>query len=156
MNTKTRNFKKLFFASVFIYFFQIFGVANASTILCTKYNNVNFRNGPSIKFTILYKIFKKDYPVSIIETIDGWHAVVDFVGDKMWVSSGNLSTKCGGIVKKKTNPHVKLMPYKNSFTIFILEEGFILKDIKCYIKWCKVKIDSKTGWIEKLYIWGVE
>ncbi len=156
MLTLLKMNRKVFFASFFLIFFAVScNPAWATQILCTKSDNVNFRNGPGIKFSIIFKIFKKDYPVSVVETIDAWHAVVDFKGDKMWVSSINLVSKCGGIVKMNAKPEVKIKPQENALTLFALEEGFVLKDITCYKKWCKVKIENKTGWIEEQFVWGV-
>lgn len=151
------NLKKLFFASIF---FTILFRAQASTPIkenyfCTKYNVVNFRNGPGIKFTIIYKVYKKDYPVKVLETIEGWHAVIDFKEDKMWVSGANLTHKCGGIIKAGVKAPVRIYPAEDSIVLFTLDEGFTTRKIKCYRKWCRIKIQNKTGWIEKSYIWGV-
>lgn len=123
--------------------------------LCTKYNHVNFRNGPGVKFPILYKVYKKDYPLEIIDTIEGWHAVVDFKGEKMWVSSINLSSKCGGIVRESVKAEVKIKPEEDALTLFILEEGFTIKNLKCYTKWCLVEVEDKSGWVLKSLIWGI-
>jgi hypothetical protein len=63
------NIISIFFASVF--FVLLVKSVFAAEFLCTKYSNVNFRNGPGVKFAIVYKIFKKGYPVKVIDTIDG-------------------------------------------------------------------------------------
>lgn len=144
---------RLIFASIF--FISLIRPVFAEKFLCTKSNNVNFRNGPGQQFAIIYKVFKKDYPVKIINTVEGWHAVEDFRGDKMWVSVVNLSSKCGKIVKNGKNAEVKIQPDENSITLMVLEGGFILEKITCYERWCQVSINNKLGWILKENIWGV-
>jgi SH3-like domain-containing protein len=123
--------------------------------MCTNYNNVNLRNGPGVKFPLAFKLMQKDYPLLILESFENWYAVTDFNGDKFWVSSANLTRKCGGIVKLNVSPPVKIKPNKNSVTLFTLQEGFVIKNIKCYEKWCNIKIEDKSGWVEKQFIWGV-
>lgn len=152
------NWIALTFASIFFILIakNVFSeTAISEKIMCTKSSNVNFRNGPGQQFKILYKVFKKDYPVRIINSIEGWYAVEDFKGDKMWVSSGNLSSKCGRIVKNERSAEVKVKPDENSINLMILESGFILKEIKCYSTWCQIEIEGKLGWILKENVWGV-
>lgn len=141
----------VFFASIF---FMFFNKVYADDFLCTKYSNVNLRNGPGIKFTIIVKLLKKGYPLKIIDKIEEWYAVEDFKGDKMWVSSSNLSSKCGAIVK--TESDLKIKPNAEALSIAIIEEGFIINKITCYKNWCETTIENKTGWILKSSIWGVK
>jgi SH3-like domain-containing protein len=141
------------FASIFFIFAKnSFGQEVKETFKCTKNSNVNFRNGPSVKFAIIYKVFKKGYPVKVIELMDSWFAVEDFKGDKMWVSSVNLTSKCGKIVKKQAE--IKLTPNNAAPIIATLEEGFIIHEVKCHKKWCEVKMQTKKGWVLKDELWG--
>lgn len=145
----------LTFASIFFMVFtKTYADQNRDEVFkCTKSNNVNFRNGPSVKFAILYKVLKRGYPLKIIETIDDWNAVQDFKGDKMWVSSSNLTSKCGKIVKS-LKALVRLKPNLNSNVILTLDEGFIIERVKCYQKWCEVTIENRKGWVESEDLWA--
>ena len=140
----------VFFASTFFIFFN---KVYANDFLCTKYSNVNLRNGPGTKFTMVAKLLKKGYPLKIIDKIEEWYAVEDFKGDKMWVSSSNLTSKCGAIIK--VNADFKIKPEEGAISIFTLEEGFVVNKIKCYKSWCEATIENKTGWILKSSTWGI-
>ena len=145
------NIISIFFASVF--FVLLTKSVFAAEFLCTKYSNVNFRNGPGVKFAIVYKVFKKGYPVKVIDTIDEWHAVEDFKGDKMWVSSSNLASKCGKIVNNAKLARVRFSPEETSPIFAELENGFVINRVKCYKMWCEVTIEGKLGWILRESLW---
>ena len=123
--------------------------------LCTKSNNVNFRNGPGVQFEVLYKILAVKYPLKVIDKADAWYAVEDFMGAKMWVSSVNVYSKCGGIVKNEKKASVRVSPSEDALTLFTLESGFIINNIECYDVWCKVEVENKFGWVMKESLWGV-
>lgn len=141
------------FASIFFTFFTKVVYAKNEVFLCSKSQNVNARNGPSTQFSVIYKITKQGYPVKVIEKVDHWYAVEDYKKDKMWISSSNLSAKCGKIVKMGHNAEVKIKPDISSNTLFILEEGFVIEKIKCYTTWCNVKIENQSGWVLEKDLW---
>lgn len=144
----------LIFASTFLIFFNKNVNAKEEQFLCSKSQNINARNGPSIKFAIIYKIAKKGYPLKVIEKVDHWFAVQDFKQDKMWISSSNLTSKCGKIIKMNHKAEVKMKPDLNSQTILFLEQGFVINKIHCYQTWCSVKVSNKKGWILKSDLWN--
>jgi SH3-like domain-containing protein len=144
----------LFFASIFFTLASKTSYSQTSGVFkCTKLGNVNLRNGPGLKFNIAYKVLARGYPLKIIDTIDTWVAVEDFKGERVWVSSSNLSNKCGKIVNTE-KAEVFLKPSTESGVILTLQEGFILNNINCYNRWCEVKIEDKKGWILSSQLWG--
>ena len=153
---KKLNIIFVIFASIFLFIFTKLSYASNSvpTYLCSKTQNINARNGPSTQFAIIYKISKIGYPFKVIEKVDHWFAVEDFKQDKMWISGSNLTSKCGKIVKLNNKAKVFSSPNVNSNTIFFLEEGYIIRNIKCYKAWCNLKINGQSGWIVKSELWN--
>lgn len=123
-------------------------------IICTKTNHSNFRKGPDIKFPIEYKLLIVGYPLKVLKSIQGWYGVEDFDGVVAWISEINVKKKCGAIVKNPALAFVYLYPSENEKIIFSLERGFVINNIECFEKWCKVKIQNKVGWILKSDLWG--
>jgi SH3-like domain-containing protein len=144
----------ILFASIFFTLVSKTSYSQTSGVFkCTKLGNVNFRNGPGLKFAVIYKVFKRGYPLKVVDTIDTWVAVEDFKGDKIWVSSSNLTSKCGKIVSVE-KAEVFLKPDLSSSVLLTLEEGFVLQDITCHYRWCEVKVEGKRGWVLREKLWG--
>ena len=122
--------------------------------LITKYNEVNVRNGPGLNNLILFKIFKKSYPLQVVEEFEGWYRVVDFDNRKGWVSKTQLSKRSAAIVIKSSEKIFKF-PNSNSKVIAIVKKDYVFKIEKCRKKWCKMSNEIISGWILKKSLWGV-
>ena len=132
-------------------------VQSITEYICTKGNKTNLRNGPGTKFKVIYNILKAGYPLKVVDRVDNWYAVSDFVGDEIWINVNDTTKTCGGIVK--TNEEfvsMNIRPTKNSAVVFKLENGFILRKLDCYGDWCKSRVNNKSGWILKQNIWGIK
>ena len=123
--------------------------------LTTRYNEVNVRNGPGLNNLILFKILKKGYPLLIIEKFENWYRVVDFNGNKGWISKTQLSNDSYVIIVKRSEKVLKF-PNHNSKILALAKMNFILELEKCRKKWCKVKSDKIKGWVPKQSLWGVD
>ena len=96
---------------------------------------------------------KKNLPILIIRERDNWREIRDIDGDISWMHVSMISNKRTFINKEDQN----LLKYKNNNIVnVIVKKGVVGKIINCDEIFCKVKIKSYTGWIEKKYLWGIK
>jgi SH3-like domain-containing protein len=97
---------------------------------------------------------KKNLPILIINEHDNWREIIDIDGSDTWMHISNISKKKTFINKKNQN----LLKYKDNSNIVnaIVKKGVVGKILNCDEIFCKVKIKSYTGWIEKKYLWGIK
>ena len=99
-------------------------------------------------------IYQKKYlPILIIRERDNWREIRDIDGDISWMHVSMISNKRTFINREDQN----LLKYKNNNIVnAIVKKGVVGKIINCDEIFCKVKIKSYTGWVEKKYLWGIK
>jgi SH3-like domain-containing protein len=135
-----------------------------------KSTEIKLRVGPGKKYQTSYIYQCKNCPVKIIAEFDHWRKIEDSEGTQGWVHQSLLSGVNYAVVKsndltatqKKTYNvanHQSLIfrtPNENHNPIAKIELHTIVKVIKCDNDWCKTNVNSITGWIKKINLWGVE
>lgn len=117
-----------------------------------KSNEVNVRQGPSIKSTIEWIFVKKNEPVKVTAEYEHWRQIKDVKGDGGWVHSSVLSPRRFVIVQALSELT------KNSNGGKILAK--IAPELRCEFKKCKddkclIKCQELKGWIDKKHLWGI-
>lgn len=132
------------------------GFANGEQVyMSLKFNEVNFRAGPSLDFPILFTYRLKYAPVKVVSEYDNWIKVIDKDGDAGWVSE-HLISKFRSFITIN-DIQILYSSYKNdSYPLYKVEKNVVGKLIKCKENMCKVKIGDNKGWLEKSDIWGYE
>ncbi|MAH78316.1 MAG: hypothetical protein CBE14_001000 [Rickettsiales bacterium TMED254] len=123
--------------------------------LSTKYNEVNLRNGPGTNHIINLKFLKKGIPLKVIDKYESWYRIIDYSGEKGWISKNQLSKNRYGIVKK-SQVEVKIFPNQNSKIKAILYKNIVFRILKCKLRWCKINVEGNNAWIKKDNFWGVQ
>ena len=128
---------------------------NDNVYMSLKFNETNFRAGPSLDFPILFTYKLKSVPIKVVGEYDKWFKIIDKDGDSGWVSEHLLSkTKTIIIIK---NNQILYSNYNNeAYPIYKIEQYVTGKLIKCRFNRCKIKIKKIKGWIDKNSIWGME
>ena len=122
------------------------------TFLMLKNNKVNVRYGPSFDYPIKYIYKKISLPVQLIDKKENFRRIIDHKKNTGWIhisqlkKSNSLITTSVKILFKK--------PTKYSRPLAKLEAGRLLLIQKCEKKWCSVKTEKFSGWINKNNIWG--
>lgn len=124
-----------------------------------KSNKINVRVGPRQDYAILWIYQRQGLPVEIIQEYDNWRKIRDADGSEGWIMQTLLSGNRTMIVApwdKNKSETVRLYnePTKSAATIAFLEPGVIGKIRNCNGSWCRVAINSTSGWIEQNSIWG--
>ena len=122
------------------------------TFLMLKNNKVNVRYGPSFDYPIKYIYKKISLPVKLIDKKENFRRIVDHKKNTGWIHISQLKKS-----KSLITTSVKILfkkPTKYSKPIAKLDTGRLLLIQKCQKRWCNVKTEKFSGWIDKNNIWG--
>ena len=122
------------------------------TFLMLKNNKVNVRYGPSFDYPIKYIYKKISLPVKLIDKKENFRRIIDHKKNTGWIHISQLKKS-----KSLITTSVKILfkkPTKYSKPIAKLDTGRLLLIQKCEKKWCNVKTEKFSGWIDKNNIWG--
>jgi len=118
-----------------------------------KKNEVNLRQGPSLKYPIKL-IYKKKYlPVVILDKSGAFRKIKDFENNTGWIHIA-LLTKKKSAINTKNNSILFKKPTIYSKPIARLEAGRLVLIKKCNLKWCKITSGNFDGWINRSFLWG--
>ena len=121
--------------------------------LMLKNKKVNVRMGPGLDYPVKF-IYKKKYlPVKVIDRKDNFRKVIDHKKNSGWIHISQLRPSRSLIT---TNEKILFKnSTKYSKPLAKLDQGRLLKVIKCEEKWCNIKTGDYSGWIIKdNNIWG--
>jgi SH3-like domain-containing protein len=158
-------YKKLLALIIAFSFHQRLEARATSTIssYCPKYwvstktNKVNLHVGPGQEYKVLWT-YTRFVPFIVLAKFDVWRKVIGPDGIEGWIRQNQLSAKRFLITKSKmcnlyTNPNEK------SEIVVKIKKDVIMKLKNIKNCWCKVEIESKTGyysgWIKKDLVFGV-
>jgi len=142
----------------YLFFLLIFFVNSSISsenqfFLSLKKNEVNLRQGPSLKYPIKL-IYKKKYlPVIILDKSGPFRKIRDFENNTGWIHIA-LLTKKKSAINTKNNSILFKKPTIYSKPIARLETGRLVLISKCNLKWCKITSGNFNGWIDKSFLWG--
>ena len=121
--------------------------------LMLKNKKVNVRYGPSFDYPIKYIYKKKLLPVEVIDTKENFRRIIDHKKNSGWIHISQLRPSRSLIT---TNEKILFKnSTKYSKPLAKLDQGRLLKVIKCEEKWCNIKTGDYSGWIIKdNNIWG--
>ena len=126
--------------------------------LSLKSDKVNVRGGPSRDHAVSWTFVKEGLPVEIIQEFDNWRRIRDFAGDDGWVFHKLLSGGRTVLVSpdKKTGLiSVYETESKDSNLVAWLEPRVVVNLSRCDGTWCRIDVETVTGWIEQAEIYGV-
>ena len=115
-------------------------------------NGANIRSGPEANKEILWTVFK-GYPLQVTERKGKWAHVVDFDGDKGWITTDLLAKEKTVIVKAAT-ANLRVGAGKDYEIAAEVKHGVVFKTMATEGDWVKVKhADGTTGWILGKLLW---
>ncbi len=117
-------------------------------------DKVNLRVGPGTRYPILWVLVRAKIPLEIVAEYDTWRKVRLFDGTEGWLH-GKMLSGVRNFVVIDTVQAVHKKPDAKTAEIAYLEPGVIGKVEKCQDNWCRIKIKSLKGWIQRTSIWGV-
>ena len=142
-----------------IYFFCFFIFSNTlfseekNNFLMLKNNKVNVRYGPGFDYPIKFIYKKSKLPLQVIDRKENFRKIIDHKKNSGWIHISQLKKSKSLIAN--SNKILFKKPTKYSKPLAKLDKGRLLTIKKCEVKWCQVKTDKFSGWIEKNNTWGI-
>ena len=121
--------------------------------LSLKNNKVNVRYGPGFDYPIKFIYKKKFLPIKVIDKKENFSRFIDHKKNSGGIHISQLRKSNSLIIMED-----KIIFNKNSkFSkpLFKLQKGRLVILKKCLSKWCKIKTDNYTGWMETKNSWGI-
>lgn len=118
-------------------------------------DEVNVRTGPGLKYPIKFIIRKTGLPVEVKGEHEVWRRIEDAEKDGGWVHKSMLSGKRAAIVMNGAVQPLLKKPEETAPPVAKLEPGVIAELEACKGNWCKLEVQSYTGWIKRAQLWGV-
>ena len=140
---------------VFLFLLPISSVAEENDyFLMLKNKKVNVRYGPSLDYPVKYVYRKIGLPLKVIDKKENFRRIIDHKKNSGWIHVSQLRPSRSLI---STNEKILFKkPTKYSKPLAKLDQGRLLKVIKCEEKWCNIKTGDYSGWIKKDdNIWGI-
>ena len=133
-------------------FFSKGVLAENNYFLMLKNNKVNVRYGPDLNSPIKYIYNKKNLPIKVIDKKENFRRIIDIKNNSGWIHASQLRKNKSFILLE--NQILFSKPTKYSKPIVKISSGRLLLVKKCKLKWCRIKTENYTGWLEIKNVWG--
>ena len=144
--------KKLFIWTLFFSIIFCLNVNSQEKFLSLKKNKVNVRYGPGFDYEVKYIYRKINLSVKVIDKKENFRKIIDHKKNSGWIHASQLRKNKSFILLE--NQILFSKPTKYSKPIAKISSGRLLLVKKCKLKWCRVKTENYTGWLEVKNVWG--
>ena len=124
-----------------------------------KSGRVNVRKGPSLDHPVAWEFKRLGLPVEVIAEFENWRQVRDSENSEGWVFHSLLSGRRTALVAPWLEAGTAIPLYVRSSTngavVAQLEPGVLGSLLSCDGQWCNFSLDSVSGWIQQVKLWGV-
>ena len=120
-----------------------------------KSDDVNLRIGSSTNYPIILKYVTKNMPVEITDEYERWRKIRDIQGNEGWIYGDLLKGDRFVIIVKNNESKIHIFSKPDGKPIGEIGKLNIARIKVCLKKWCKIKFDNNTGWINKKNLWGI-
>ena len=117
-------------------------------------DEVNVRTGPGSRYPIDWVFKRKGMPVEIVAEYENFRKIRDWQGASGWVYQSLLTGKRSFIIPSKVANLYKT-PATSAEVIAKLEPEVMGEIRSVPGDWCRVKVSSVSGWLQRTEIWGV-
>lgn len=118
-------------------------------------DEVNLRTGPGTQYPVSWIYRRQMLPIEILAEYRNWRKIRDWQGDEGWVHKNMLSGRRSIIVVG--DPRSLLSsPSASGVVLARAEAGVVAQLVGCPNEgpFCRVRIGSREGWIERAGFWG--
>ena len=117
-------------------------------------DEVNVRSGPGTRYPVEWVFKRKGMPIEIVAEYDIWRKIRDWQGASGWVHQSLLTGKRSFIIPAKP-ANLHKTPATSAEVVAKLEPEVMGEIRSCAGDWCRVRVSSVSGWIERTGLWGV-
>jgi len=121
-----------------------------------RFDDVNLRVGPGLRYPIDWVYHRRDLPVEIIRELDDWRLVQDQDNIRGWIRAPALSPRRGFVVREAERPQ-RAKPADDASPVAMLKPGVVGHIRACATDsaWCEVETGTFRGFIKRIDIYGV-
>jgi SH3-like domain-containing protein len=118
---------------------------------------VNIRLGPSREHDVAWTFTRAGVPVEITQEFDIWFRVRDSEGQEGWVQKSFVTGRRTALVSpwEKAEPVALRSRPGTAAIVARLAPNVLVEVSQCDGDWCRVSVQSHTGWVEQSRLWGV-
>lgn len=116
---------------------------------------INVRSGPGPQYPIAWKYVRAGLPVEIVAEFEYWRRIRDIDGTVGWVHKSLLSGKRTAVVAGNDPAVLRAEADEAARAVARLEPGVVVRLARCGGPWCKVEVQSFSGWLPRSALWGV-
>lgn len=117
-------------------------------------NEVNVRAGPGVRYPVKWVFVRKLLPVAITADFESWRKIRDSEGAEGWVHRAMLSAKRSVLVTGQTRT-LRRRASDTAPAVARLTPGIVARVESCDKVWCRVSVQSYTGWLRQDGLYGV-
>ena len=121
-----------------------------------KASPANLRVGPGTGYSVEWVFMRPGIPLEIYQQYGNWRRVRDWNGTSGWIYAPLLTGRRTAVIApwSKANIALRTKPTFDSPIISWFEPGVEVKLRRCDGKWCRVALDSMSGFIKQIDLWG--
>lgn len=114
---------------------------------------LNVRQGPGTNYPVIMRVIDH-YPLRVIDRASGWLMVMDYDGDRGWVSQ-NLVSWNSYVITTLEECNLRDAPGTESNILFTADRGVLLKVLKQKDGWLHVRHeDGDEAWVSAKIVFG--
>lgn len=114
---------------------------------------LNVRSGPGTEHPIKM-VVGRNYPLYVISQSEGWLNVMDFDGDRGWISNNLISFE-PYVITQLPKSNIRDGRGADNAVVFTAERGVVLQVVKEEKGWLFVRhADGDEGWISAKIVFG--
>ena len=121
-----------------------------------RFDDVNLRVGPGLRYPIDWVYHRRDLPVEIIRELDDWRLVQDQDNIRGWIRAPALSPRRGFVVREAERP-LRAKPADDASPVAMLKPGVVghIRACAASSAWCEVETGTFRGFVKRIDIYGV-
>lgn len=129
-------------------------VPPAPRFVSLRATKVNLHSGPGLGYGVDWVYQRKGLPVELLGASADWRRIRDHEGTKGWVHQSTLSSERSVLVIGAEGI-LKRAPDQEASGVARLEPGVIAQLASCTASWCRVSVESHSGWLARRSLYGL-
>lgn len=117
-------------------------------------DEVNLRVGPGEEYRISWVYHRKQLPLKVLRTMEGWRLVQDPDGARGWMMARFLTRERGGFVTKGAPAEMREEARGKGRLLWRLAPGVTGKLGDCAEEWCRFETGGHAGYVRQDRLWG--